>query len=117
MQADSGTGRSAPDLDQITKLLHNPQPPAAPQRRRVFRQPARQRIGDLARVLDLAHELMIGCPYRHRSRAAAMSQRVGRQLTHGHNKVAHPVRRQASPPGPLGSAIAERDGLLIFGQT
>ncbi|HEU5392930.1 MAG TPA: hypothetical protein VFV73_44285 [Streptosporangiaceae bacterium] len=45
-----------------------------------------------------------------------MSQRVGRQLTHGHNKVAHPVRRQASPPGPLGGEPAHRGYLVAVCQ-
>jgi hypothetical protein len=45
-----------------------------------------------------------------------MSQRVGRQFADGDDEVTRPVRRQASPPGPLGGEPAHHAQLVTVCQ-
>ena len=102
-------GASGPgaDLHSIAGLIHDPKPAAAAGRIGGGPDSARQRIGDLAMVLYLANDFIIGDPHRQCPRPAGMSQGVSGQLADRDHQIADPPRRQPSPARPVGGKFAD----------
>jgi hypothetical protein len=100
-QADHSTGGAGPDLDEVTKLVHQPYSLAPALVGGRDTTPG-QRVADVAAVLDLADQLIAGGPDGHSAAAAGVAVGVGGKLADREDQVTDPARGGSGAAGVLG---------------
>jgi phosphoserine phosphatase RsbU/P len=96
VQPHRSAGLPATDLYLIADLMHQPKSTTAAGRVRGRPDLAGQRIADLALVLHLTKDLVIGDPQSYRAWPAGVGKRVRGQFRDGDDEIADSVRPQTS---------------------
>jgi hypothetical protein len=101
---DCRTAGATADLGKVTQLVDHPQAVIVPVR--AGPEPG-QRIGDLALVVELAHDLISGVPQPGGPGTRSVTQRVSGQLAYRDHQVSYPVRSQPGAAGLAGHPLPE----------
>lgn len=91
-----GADQPGTDLASIADLTYDPKSPAAFGRIRGGSESARRWAGDLALILHLTNDLLIGDPQRERPRSTGVGQRVSSKFGDRDHQVVDPGRRKPS---------------------